>query len=397
MSPLSIIKDLESSVFTFKDLLNQRFEFCVLWPFISLITFGLIMVASTTITFSDPGFEASLFYFWRQTLAIFFSVICCLLITLVPMKRLEAISTWLLFIHIPILFLVLVPSIGHEVNGATRWIKLFGFSYQPSEWVKLIMIIYISSYIVRHISQVERDLKGFLKPFIVVFVISFFLVLQPDFGSSVVVSCTALGMLFLARVPLLRFLVWSLMLVIVLSFVALSKPYRIERLMAFKDPWSDPLDKGWQLTQSLIAFGNGDWLGVGLGNSAQKLHFLPEGHTDFVFAIAAEETGVLGATIIVVCFLFLTCQVFRIAKVSIENKKPFGGFVAYGVGLSLGLQAFINIAVNVGVLPTKGLPLPFLSYANNNLVVSSLAIGMVLRVSYESSYRNTWHRGVKAL
>ena len=229
-----------------------------------------------------------------------------------------------------------------------------------------------------------NDFVGFVKPFLILAIICSLLVLEPDFGSTVVLSMTVLGMLFLAGVPLKRFIAWTVALSALLATVALTAPYRLTRLMSFTDPWSDPLNSGWQLTQALIAFGNGSWLGVGLGNSVQKLFYLPEVHTDFIFAILGEEFGVVGAALIIVLFTFLVWRLFKIGGEALNQDKIFAAYTSYGVGFLIGIQAFMNIGVNLGLLPTKGLPLPFLSYANNNLLVSCLAVGIVLRVAYEN-------------
>ena len=349
-----------------------------------LILVGLVMVSSTSLPLSESYSLPSLYYFWRQLFAVALGCFLLFSVLIIPLRYLEAVSTFLLFLHIFLLFLVVIPDIGHEVNGARRWLRIFGFSYQPSEWIKLVIILYVSSYIVRHKTQVANDFVGFVKPFLILAIICSLLVLEPDFGSTVVLSMTVLGMLFLAGVPLTRFIAWTFALSALLATVALTAPYRLTRLMSFTDPWSDPLNSGWQLTQALIAFGNGSWLGVGLGNSVQKLFYLPEVHTDFIFAILGEEFGVVGAALIIVLFTFLVWRLFKIGGEALNQDKIFAAYTSYGVGFLIGIQAFMNIGVNLGLLPTKGLPLPFLSYANNNLLVSCLAVGIVLRVAYEN-------------
>ena len=351
---------------------------------VALILVGLVMVSSTTLPYSESYSSPSLHYFWRQSFTAILGCFITFTVLAVPLRYLEAISTFLLFSHIILLILVIVPGVGHEVNGAHRWIKILGFSYQPSEWIKLITVIYIASYVVRHKEQIATDLKGFVKPFLILSIISSLLMIEPDFGSTVVLSATVLGMLFLAGVPLIRFLTWTFLVFLMLLTMALSAPYRLDRLLTFTNPWSDPLDGGWQLTQALIAFGNGEWFGVGLGNSVQKLFYLPEVHTDFVFAILGEELGVAGATTVILMFLFLIWRLFSIGGKALQSNKIFGAYTAYGVALLIGIQSFMNIGVNLGILPTKGLPLPFISYANNNLLVSCLAIGISLRVAYEN-------------
>ena len=372
---------------------NSLLDIPLVSTLLVLILVGLVMVSSTSLPYSESYSLPSLHFFWRQFFTVFLGGMILFTVLMVPLRYLEASSTVLLFVHILLLILVVIPEFGHQVNGARRWIKIFGFSYQPSEWIKLITVLYVASYVVRHRSQVTNDLKGFLKPFFILSIICLLLVLEPDFGSTVVLSMTVLGMLFLAGVPSRRFFAWTLVLSMLLITVALRAPYRLDRLMSFTDPWSDPLNSGWQLTQALIAFGNGEWFGVGLGNSAQKLFYLPEVHTDFIFAILGEELGVFGAISIILMFSFLIWRLFKIGSEALCNDRVFAAYTAFGVAFLVGIQCFMNIGVNLGLLPTKGLPLPFMSYANNNLLASCLAIGIVLRVAYENNAEKKLPKG----
>ena len=290
----------------------------------------------------------------------------------------------MLFVAIGLLVAVLIPELGREVNGSMRWLGWGSLSLQASEPAKLAVVIYLGAYLVRHNAQVRADFKGFIKPMGVVTVVAGLLLLEPDFGTATVIFSAVLGMLFLAGVPFLRFFMWGVTALAALIALAVLAPYRMQRLMAFMDPWSDPYNTGFQLTQALIAFGRGEWFGVGLGNSVQKLFYLPEVHTDFVFAVIAEEGGLAATTVVILLFSFLVWRVFYIGGLAERSNRLFAALVTYGIGFLIGLQAFVNMGVNMGLLPTKGLPLPFLSYGSNNLVVTGAAMGIVLRAGIEA-------------
>lgn len=365
---------------------NKRdfyFDPFLLIPVFSLLSVGFIMVLSTTLPLGDYYGRDPFNYFRRQILTVIFSTCFFIPLCFMSIRRIQEFSTTILFVNLFLLALVLVPGVGHTVNGATRWINIFGFYFQPSEWVKLTIVVYVASYIMRHEERVATSLNGFLRPFFIIIVASFLLLLEPDFGSSVVLTMTALGMLFFARVSFFRLLSWCLLSVSVLLFLAFAEPYRLERLLSFLDPWSDPLDSGWQLTQALIAFANGGWFGVGLGNSMQKFFYLPEVHTDFVFAVLGEELGIVGGSSLIILFLVLITRLFYLGGKAIEIGEKFLGYVVNGIGVSIASQCFLNIAVNLGLLPTKGLPLPFVSYGNNNLMVCCISVGIALIVGSE--------------
>ena len=348
------------------------------------------MVVSTSAAIAEARNLPPWYYFWRQLLSIFIGGILAISILRLRLATLNNFSTYLLFIAIVLLILVLIPGIGREVNGSMRWLDLGFATFQSSELAKLAVVVYLAAYLVRHNQQVRDDFLGFIKPVVIVAIVVSLLILEPDFGAAVVLFLTCLGMLFLAGVPLLRFTVWGIPTLVSLAALSLLAPYRVERLFSFTDPWSDPFDKGFQLVQALIAFGRGEWTGVGLGNSVQKLYYLPEVHTDFVFAVVGEELGILGSLFVIVLFVFLFCRIFQIGGIAEKNGSLFEAYLSYGIGLLLGLQAFVNMGVNLGVLPTKGLPLPFLSYGNNNLIVTGMAIALVLRTSYEVGVTSTF-------
>ena len=283
-----------------------------------------------------------------------------------------------------LLVAVLIPGFGHEVKGSMRWLQMGSISLQASEPAKLAVVIYLAAYLVRHNNQVQREFVGFIKPIGVLTVIAALLLLEPDFGAAVVLFTTALGMLFLAGVPFLRFFFWGFAALGTLAALSVTVPYRLQRVMTFMDPWADPYNSGFQLTQALIAFGRGEWFGVGLGNSVQKLYYLPEVHTDFVFAVIGEELGLAGTITVIGVFVFLIWRIFHIGGIAERANLIFAAYTTYGVGLLLGTQAFVNIGVNMGLLPTKGLPLPFLSYGSNNLAITFVSLGLVCRAGLEA-------------
>jgi len=349
-----------------------------------LIGLGLVMVASSSIAIADRQFHEPLHYFWRQMFSVTIGLSFIIAALKVPLSVWDFLSVPLLVLGLLLLLLVLIPGIGREVNGSTRWIDVGSLALQASEPVKLCVIVYLAGYMVRHGEHVRNNFAGFIRPICVLTIVAGLLLLEPDYGSCVVLFATALGMLFMGGVPLGRFFAWVLTAVVALASLAVLSPYRIQRLMSFVDPWQDPFDSGFQLTQALIAFGRGDWFGVGLGSSVQKLFYLPEAHTDFVFSVFAEEFGLLGTTILILLFSFLVWRAFVIGHIAERMGKPFAAYLAYGIGLIIGVQVFINMGVNLGVLPTKGLTLPLLSYGGNSMVITCLLLGILLRVDVEN-------------
>ncbi len=351
---------------------------------LSLSLLGLVMVGSSSISIADELTGNPLHYFWRQLVYLLISLAALFVAYKVPLKFWSQSGLLLIFFSLLLLLLVFIPGVGKQVNGSTRWINLGLFSIQVSEFVKLFVIIYIAGYLVRHNDVLRKYSSGFLKPLGLLSIIVFLLLLQPDFGAAVVLLATTMGMLWLGGAKPGQFLLLVLSLVGLLGSLAVISPYRMQRLTTFLDPWGDPFNSGFQLTQALIAFGRGEWLGVGLGASVQKLFYLPEAHTDFLFAVMAEEIGLLGGIVVILLFAFIVFRILYIGLRAERHEHPFGGYLAYGIGLWIGLQAFINIGVNMGVLPTKGLTLPFMSYGGSSLVVMCIAIGLVLRVDYET-------------
>ncbi len=355
--------------------------------FLALICFGLVMVTSASSGITEPQGLPALYYYWRHCIAVALGLLVAFAAMKIPTRYWFRISGLLLFVGISLLLLVLIPGIGKEVNGSMRWFRLGPVSLQASEPVKLCVIIYLASYLVRYGDQLKREFAGFLKPVVVLSIYGFLLMLEPDFGATVVLLVTALSMVFLAGISILRFTAWGMVAMLALFSFALLAPYRLQRLMTFMDPWADPYDSGFQLTQALIAFGRGEWFGVGLGNSIQKLFYLPEVHTDFILAVIAEELGFAGLALVIVLFSCLIAKAFIIGVDAERIGRLFSAYLAYGLGTLLGIQTYINMGVNMGVLPTKGLTLPLISYGSNSIIISCLAIGLLLRIDYETRFR----------
>ena len=350
-----------------------------------LLTLGLVMVASASVSIAADVFGDPLAVFKRQGVFAIIGIAAAFAATQLPMMYWQRCSLWLLLAGFVLLVLVLIPGIGIEVNGSARWIHLAGLNGQPSELVKLLVIVYLADYLVRHSQTVRQSAAAFIYPMIMLAAISALLIAEPDFGTTVILIATATGMLFLGGVPVICFIVGMIAILALLVGVVILEPYRVDRLMVFADPFIDPYDKGFQLVQALIAVGRGGWFGVGLGESIQKLLYLPEAYTDFLFAVLAEELGLFGVIVVIGLFLALIGRGFSIARQAQRNGNWFNVYVAYGIVLLLGLQAFINIGVNLGILPTKGLTLPLMSYGGSSLVTSCLMIGILLRIDYETN------------
>ena len=349
----------------------------------ALVLFGLVMVASASITVAARDGDP-FFFLERQLLFALVGTGCAAVTVRIPTATWERLSFLLLVVSIVLLALVLVPGVGHAVNGSRRWLRLAGLNFQASEGARVLLLIYLCSYLVRREEEVRQSIVGFLKPLGVLAFAALLLLVEPDFGSGVVLLTTGIGVLFLAGVRLRHFLALCGVAAIAFAAIAVSSAYRVKRLTAFLDPWADPFDTGFQLTQSLIAIGRGEWFGVGLGASILKLLYLPEAHTDFVFAVLAEELGFAGIALIVALVIALVYRSLIIARAAAEAGLKFQSYLAAAFGIWFGLQAFINMGVNMGLLPTKGLTLPLLSYGRSSLVVTLGWIGILLRVHHET-------------
>ena len=351
---------------------------------IVLTTLGLVMVSSASITFADREIGQPFYYAFRQAVYIGVGVLVGVMLFRMRLVDLERMGMVLLLSAIAMLLLVLVPGVGVEVNGASRWINAGLFRMQASEPAKLFFIIYLASYLARHGEEVRTRISGFIKPIGLLAIAALLLMLEPDFGATVVLTAMVMGMIFMAGVKLIQFSSVLGAAGLLLASLAVSSPYRMNRLTTFMDPWADPFNTGFQLTQSLIAIGRGEWFGVGLGASIQKLFYLPEAHTDFVFAVLAEEFGLLGVCVIIFLYTVLVWRAFVIAAQAARAENFFASYLACGIGIWFGLQSFINIGVNMGLLPTKGLTLPLMSYGGSSMVVMCAAIALLLRIDYET-------------
>jgi cell division protein FtsW len=347
---------------------------------LGLIAFGLVMVASASMSIAANCCGDPFYYVNRHVLALALAFAAAVLAYSVPLDWWERGGVWLFLISLLALVLVLVPGVGREVNGATRWIPLGPLNLQPSELVKLFAIIYIAGYLVRHADDVVNRISGFIRPMILIGIAGALIIQQPDFGTTAVMLATVMGMLFLGGVSVLPFVFLFLVVAAGLLVLVLVSPYRLQRVTSFLDPFEDPFNTGYQLSQALIAFGRGEWFGVGLGNGIQKQFFLPEAHTDFLASVIGEEFGLVGMLILIAAFAFLTWRAFSIGARAGAVGKGFAAYAAQGIGIGLGLQAFVNIGVNVGMLPTKGLTLPFLSYGSNSLIAACMAVAILLRI-----------------
>ena len=363
--------------------LAPEFDRVILLLYLTLICIGLVMVASASIGIADQQTQDPFFFAKRQFLRIILSLALMLFACKIPLVFWKNNGMVLMLGSIFLLACVLIPGVGHTVNGSTRWLNFGVFTFQVSEIAKLFLIIYLSGYLVRRCEEVQTNTMGFIKPMLILAVASGLLVMEPDFGAAAVLLMTGLGLMFLGGVRFGQFILFVIGTLGIMSLLAVSSPYRLARITSFIDPWADPFNSGFQLTQSLIAIGSGGWFGAGLGGSIQKLFYLPEAHTDFMFAIFAEEFGFVGQVFLIGLFAILAWRCFTIAKMALQKQQAFGAYLAYGVGLLITLQAAINIGVNMGALPTKGLTLPFISYGGNSILSMSFAIGLVLRVYFE--------------
>jgi len=352
----------------------------------ALLIIGLIMVGSASISIADGRLDQPLFYFNRQLVFALIGLAVAGVVSTVRLSYWRQIAPLLLMIGVGLLILVLIPGVGREVNGSRRWLPLGPVNIQVAEIIKLFSIIYVADYLQRHHGQLHGSFFKVFGPLILLGVAAILLLMQPDMGSVVVILATVLAMLFLGGSRLDVFA--ALMTIFAILFAALVwlAPYRLQRLQTFMDPWQDPFGSGFQLTQALIAFGRGDWLGVGLGSSMQKLFYLPEAHTDFLYSILAEELGLVGALSVLILFGIFIWRALAIGRAAELAGQVFGSQIAYGIGIWIGLQACVNMGVNMGVLPTKGLTLPLMSYGGSSLVLTCVAIALLFRVDIETRF-----------
>ena len=355
----------------------------LLFVCIVLLCGGLVMLTSASVSLAENTTGQPFYYLQQQLLAVFVGLLGGALVLRIPSDVWERAGLVLALLAMLLLLVVLVPGLGRTVNGATRWVSAGGINIQVSEPARLLLLMWLAGYAVRQQEELHETWQGFFKPMVVVGVAAVLLLLQPDFGATTVLMAISLGVLFVAGGRLKYFVVCVGAVVGLLAALAVLSPYRLKRITGFLDPWADPFDSGFQLTQSLIAIGSGDVFGLGLGNSVQKLFYLPEAHTDFIFAVLAEEFGLLGVITVLALFLLLVTRIMLIGVMAHRKGRPFAGFVAYGIGLWLGLQAVVSVGVNLGALPTKGLTLPLISSGGSSMLMTLIALGFVLRIKYE--------------
>lgn len=351
---------------------------------LAIALLGLVMVTSASISIASRETGDAFYFLERQLVLMVAGGALAALIFCIPTRFVERMSTPLLILAIALLFIVLVPGLGHSVNGSRRWVRLVGFNFQASELARVLVLIYLASYAVRRADELRGTFAGLAKPLGLLACVGGLLLAEPDFGAATVLFGTGFGLLFVAGARLRYVIGMTIIAGAGFAALAVTSSYRLRRLTAFLDPWADPYNSGFQLTQSLIAIGRGQWFGVGLGESVQKLFYLPEAHTDFLFAVLAEELGLAGVVLTLALFVALIWRSFHIARLAQNAGLEFAGYLAAGFGLWLGLQAFINIGVNMGVLPTKGLTLPLMSYGRSSLIVTLAWTGLLLRVYHEA-------------
>jgi cell division protein FtsW len=359
-----------------------------------LLCGGLVMLTSASISLAERNTGNPFFYLQRQLVAVVIGLAGAAVMLRIPTAIWERFGLALVCLAFALLMSVFIPGLGNTVNGSTRWLSVADINVmQVSEPVRLLMLMYISGYAVRHRQELRERFLGFAKPMGLVAGACALLMLQPDFGASVVMLMISLSVLFIAGARLRDFFAFGLAISGALVLLAVSAPYRMARITAFLDPWADPYDSGFQLTQSLIAIGSGQWLGVGLGGSVQKLFYLPEAHTDFVFAVIAEEFGLLGSVLLIGLFVVLISRALGIARESAASGRLYQANLAFGFAIWQGIQVFINIGVNMGILPTKGLTLPLISYGRSSLIITLIGLGLLLRIDYENRNPASRSRG----
>jgi cell division protein FtsW len=365
----------------------REFDPALLWIGILLLGIGMVMVYSASVAIADAarhGEGTPAFFLLRHLLAVAIGLTAAFCAFQVPLRLWQQAAPFLFVFGALLLLIVLVPGIGREVNGSRRWLPLMVMNLQPSELMKLFAVLYAADYTVRKAAWMHSFKKGFLPMFAVMLFVGALLLREPDFGAFAVIAAIAMGVLFLGGMNWRLFAGLAVLLVIGFVLIILTSPYRMQRILGFMDPWADPFGKGYQLSHALIAFGRGEWLGVGLGASVEKLFYLPEAHTDFLLAVIGEELGLVGVTLVVLLFAALTVRAFAIGAQAVRLERYFSALVAQGIGIWLAVQALINMGVNMGLLPTKGLTLPFLSFGGSGLLANCCALALLLRVDYES-------------
>ncbi|MGV6858853.1 MAG: putative lipid II flippase FtsW [bacterium] len=363
--------------------LRQRLDLGLLVAVLALLGLGIVMVTSASIDVAAKEYGNPYHFFVRQLLYAVVGGLGAYVAYQTPLRQWERLGVSLLLAAIALLIVVLIPGVGRQVNGAVRWINLGPVAVQVSEFAKLLIFLYLAGYLVRHAEEVRTSFKGFLKPVVAISIAIALLLKEPDFGAAVVVFSVMLGMLFIGGARMSQFIMLVAVGAASFAILALTSPYRMKRLASFMNPWDEPFSSGFQLTQSLMAIGSGSWGGVGLGASIQKQFYLPEAHNDFLFAILGEELGLIGVFAVIVLYVYVLWRAFAIGATAERAGHMFGGYLAFGIGLWIGFQAFVNMGVNMGVLPTKGLTLPLMSAGGSSMLATCFAVGLLLRVHRE--------------
>lgn len=359
----------------------------LVWAAILLLGLGLVMVYSASIAIAEGSRvtgQQPMYYLMRHALFVAIGIALGVAAFQIPLRLWQQAAPYLFLIGAGLLTLVLLPGVGREVNGSQRWISLYFVTVQPSELAKLAAVLYAADYTARKAAHMDSFRKGFLPMLVVMLVVGWLLLREPDFGAFVVITVIAMGILFLGGMNWKLFAGLFALLLVGFMLLILASPYRLQRVAGFMDPWADSYGTGYQLSHALIAFGRGEWLGVGLGASVEKLFYLPEAHTDFLLAVIAEELGFVGVAAIIAAFTWIVTRAFMIGRRAASLERYFSALVAQGIGLWIGVQAIINIGVNTGMLPTKGLTLPLVSFGGSALVATCCALAVLLRVDWEN-------------
>jgi cell division protein FtsW len=368
---------------------DSSLDQALLWSAVLLGSLGLVMVYSASIAMAEAerftGFRPG-YFLVRHAIYVAIGLAFAAALFRVPVWLWQKASPWLFLLGVLVLVAVLIPGLGREVNGSRRWVSLGIGTFQPSELMKLFVVLYAADYTVRKAAFMDDFRKGFVPMFAVMTIIAFLLLREPDFGALVVVTMIAMTILFLGGLNWRLFAGLAVLLALAFAVLILSSPYRLQRILGFMDPWADAYGKGYQLSHSLIAFGRGEWFGVGLGASVEKLFYLPEAHTDFLLAVIAEELGFAGVATVITLFLFLVHRAFAVGRQAASLERYYAALVAQGIGVWLAAQTFINMGVNMGLLPTKGLTLPLLSFGGTGIVVNCMALAILMRVDWENRY-----------
>jgi cell division protein FtsW len=366
---------------------GAEYDRSLAWAALLLAALGLVMVYSASIAIAEAGRHTgynAAYYLARHGMVLGIALAAAIAVFLVPVRYWQKAAPWLFFLGLVLLALVLVPGLGREVNGARRWFNLPAASVQPSELVKLFVVLYAADYTVRKHAVLRNFKRGLLPMLGVMLLVSWLLLREPDFGALVVIAVIAFSILFLGGMSGRHFAALLAMLAAGFSALVVFSPYRLQRIFGFMDPWSDPYGKGYQLSHALIAFGRGEWLGVGLGASVEKLHYLPEAHTDFLLAVIGEELGLAGVGAVIALFTWIVVRAFVIGRAAALRERHFAALAAQGIGIWIGFQALVNMGVNTGLLPTKGLTLPLMSFGGSGMLVNCVALAILLRIDWEN-------------